>query len=445
MSLNLACAEVTGIECARHYGLKLKNDEDLKKKLVSEEEFLSTKEIILIHYNATLGKGFILTSFILCFSITMFIFCEQVLYAINIAPENAYWTGYMVHWLIPGIILQSINFQLQAFVQAQDIMKPIGVANIITIIICACISHWLTFDLKVGILIFPVCKTIMEIMNFIAVIVCFFYTEKGTVKCTRLADICEDLGKFLKQGFKFICGLYAEFLGFEFNTYLAGLTHNQNQISAFVSWVNIGGFLFTIGLGFSNVTRTRVSNYMGSNDAIKCKNAAQFFTFSSACVGMIFLILVETCRHAIASIYSPLYVIQDIIKDLLIPYGFGAVFEVILGSQNTLMRLTNRAMIMTYIMLVLFVAGLGSLSYSLGFVAGMGVPGMVTAFVIITFLVNTCFFYLLNFRTDWQKCIDMHKAIELAEEHEGMLKARSRANSNSERASLGSPLGKTIR
>ena len=104
----------------------------------------------------------------------MFIFCEQILYAINIAEENAIWTGYMVQWLIPGIILQSINFQLQVFIQAQDITWPIGVANGLTIVITACISNWLMFDLKVGIMIFPICKVFMEIMNLIAVIVGLF-------------------------------------------------------------------------------------------------------------------------------------------------------------------------------------------------------------------------------------------------------------------------------
>jgi len=33
-------------------------------------------------------------------------------------------TGYMVKWLIPGIILQGFNFQFQAFIMAQHINKP---------------------------------------------------------------------------------------------------------------------------------------------------------------------------------------------------------------------------------------------------------------------------------------------------------------------------------
>jgi len=172
-------------------------------------------------------------------------------------------------------------------------MKPIGFANLATIIICTCISGWLTNDMKVGILLFPICKIIMEVCNMVGLLVCFCYVEKGTVRCAKLSDVTDGLGPFLLQGLKFISGLYVEFLGFEFNTYLAGLTHDQNQISAFVSWVNIAGFLFTVGLGFSNVTRTKVSNFMGCQDANKSKNAARFYTFLSGLIGIMFFILIE--------------------------------------------------------------------------------------------------------------------------------------------------------
>ena len=61
--------------------------------------------------------------------------------------------------------LQTINFQFQAYVLAQGITKPIGAANVASMIICACISGWLVENLQFGILVFPVCKVIMEICN----------------------------------------------------------------------------------------------------------------------------------------------------------------------------------------------------------------------------------------------------------------------------------------
>merc|ERR1740139_1723376 len=64
-------------------------------------------------------------------------------------------------------------------------------------------------------------------------------------------------------------------------------------------------------------------------------------------------------------------------------------------------------MTMAYIMLALYVVTLGTMSYLLGFVFGMLVPGMVLAFVLVQLLTNIIFFYLINFKTDWEKCINI--------------------------------------
>jgi len=336
MSLNLGCFEVTGIDCAQVWGMTAAV---AKEKGIDKAKKMSS----------SLAKGCILLCIVLCFSTIMFIYAKEVLIAISIAEVNAVQTGAMVVWLIPGIILQGFNFQVQAFILAQGVTIPFGVANIVSIVVCSCICNWLTFDLQVGILLFPICKTIMEIINLFANIYAIFFSiKKGSIVCVSFSEVKKDLGGFLCKGFKFIIGLYAEFLGFEFNTYLASLTHDQNEITAFVSWVNIAGFLFTIGLGFSNVTRQRVSSYIGKESPVQALNAARFFTFMAAVVGLLFLICIESCRYGIASIYTPLSDIQEIIAKLLIPYGFGAVFELIVGCQNTLMRLTGRAMTMTY-------------------------------------------------------------------------------------------------
>jgi phosphotransferase system glucose/maltose/N-acetylglucosamine-specific IIC component len=95
------------------------------------------------------------------------------------------------------------------------------------------------------------------------------------------------------------------------------------------------------------------------------------------------------------------------------------VFELIVGCQNTLMRLTGRAMIMTYLMLAYYVLSLGVLSYLLGFVVGMKVPGMVLAFVIVSAMLNCNYFVVINFRTKWENLhtVDEHGG-QIDEENE---------------------------
>jgi len=79
---------------------------------------------------------------ILVFSTVMFWWCEDILIAIDILPENAIETAKMVRWLIPGMILQGINFQLQAFCMAQQLSNIFGYANIVSIVAAGFTSYF---------------------------------------------------------------------------------------------------------------------------------------------------------------------------------------------------------------------------------------------------------------------------------------------------------------
>lgn len=182
MSLNLGCYEVTGIQCAKIYGSGY-------LKGMSE----------------TLGKGFCLLGLIYIFSITMFWFSPYILIGIGIAEENAHMTGTMVRWMIPGMILQGINFQFMSFCMGQNITKPFGLANIFNVAICAALGGWLVNDCQVGIMLFPICKFLMEIVNGITVLICCLsQIEKGSLQWVPWANVKYELGIFLWTGMKFI-------------------------------------------------------------------------------------------------------------------------------------------------------------------------------------------------------------------------------------------------
>jgi hypothetical protein len=56
----------------------------------------------------------------------------------------------------------------------------------------------------------------------------------GWVELTKIFN--RKLCAFLWAGFKIVLAIYVEWFGFELNTYLAAVTHDQFQISAFVNW-----------------------------------------------------------------------------------------------------------------------------------------------------------------------------------------------------------------
>jgi Na+-driven multidrug efflux pump len=221
------------------------------------------------------------------------------------------------------------------------------------IVTCGCLCPWLVNDMKFGIYVFPVCKMILEIINLLTNLWVFlFRIEKGSLKCIAPKDVfTPELGTFLWLGLKIMSALYAEFLGFEANTYLAGITHDQDQISAFVSWVNITGILYAfgkffylkkIGLGFANVSRTTVSTYVGGKKSVQAKNSSYFFITWCAVLGVLALILLPLNAENIASVYSPLESIKAWIRPILYVFSIGAMFEMVNGTQNTILRVVGK-------------------------------------------------------------------------------------------------------
>jgi len=70
--------------------------------------------------------------------------------------------------------------------------------------------------------------------------------------------------------------LYVEIFGFEVSVYFVGIMHDQYQISAWVSFQNVTSTFYTIGLGFGNVARTNVGNYLGQGRIANARNNTIF-------------------------------------------------------------------------------------------------------------------------------------------------------------------------
>ena len=156
LALCLACYEVTGIQCAKWYG---------------------NRNFYMM--SVSLGQGFILSGIVTTFAVIMFWFAEEILVAVDIAPSNAVMVGQMMKALIPGTILMNINFQLISFCTAQKIERAFGISNMVSIIICIIITGWLVNDCNMGLYAYPICKTIIEVVNLTAILfVMFFQIEK---------------------------------------------------------------------------------------------------------------------------------------------------------------------------------------------------------------------------------------------------------------------------
>ena len=208
-------------------------------------------------------------------------------------------------------------------------------------------------------------------------------------------------GTFLKQGVKIIVALYTEFIGFEINTYLCGRSHDQDQITAFVSFVNLTALLFTCGLGFGNVTRSALANYIGAGKPVQAKNVQRFYSFIVLVIGIIAMALVMGLKAYIVLIYTAIPNVDQWLQKIFLVYSIGVVGEIMEGTLNTTLRVANRTGTLLIIALSTFVAQTLLCSYLFAFVLNMQVVGLVVSFVCVIVTCNICYASVIVAQVDW--------------------------------------------
>ena len=133
------------------------------------------------------------------------------------------------------------------------------------------------------------------------------------------------------------------------NVFMAGMTHNQDQISAFVSWTNFDDILFTIGMSFSVFARTTVSNYVGQERFVQAKNSQKFYTFLICVMGLIGYLYIKFFKHSIIATYTELPAVYFWLEKCFDIYSIGSFAEITTTILSTTMRIANRTTETIYI------------------------------------------------------------------------------------------------
>jgi Na+-driven multidrug efflux pump len=219
--------------------------------------------------------------------------------------ENAYLAGYMVRWLIPSIVIQAFNFQAIAFCVSQGVSTVFGVSNFISVVICSILCPILVNWYGVGILIFPICKFIVELVNLVMVLYALLYKiEKGSLQWVPFSKVKDGFSVSVRFGLQVLMAMYVEIIGFEASIYFVGITQDQNQIAAWVSFQSLLATFFSIGLGFGNVARTNVGNYLGQGRITNARNNTYFNIFMMATLALLIVVLMEVNAALVVSVYT---------------------------------------------------------------------------------------------------------------------------------------------
>jgi Na+-driven multidrug efflux pump len=314
------------------------------------------------------------------------------------------------------MILQGINDQFKSYMTTIDLARPFGLINIFAIGLNVVMGWLFITKLQMPILGFPICKFINEVIVSILIVILWCRSVRGEYKTKVLWDQyrIEILG-YLWTALKVIGGFYCTFLGFELNTYYAGLTHDNIQIAAYVGWTNLAGIVFCTGLGFGIIGRTKVGTLLGMSKPVDAKNMMWFNITVTGFVGVFVCILFNCIKYYLTLIYTGVPEISNTMQVLIMIYAFCCILEFSNGGLGCYMRCTGNIKLVSFLMFFYIVVVQGTLSYVLCFVCEMGVTGLLASFAASSVLLNGTNLIILS-RVDWVEIKGKEKLAEAAEE-----------------------------
>ena len=161
--------------------------------------------------------------------------------------------------------------------------------------------------------------------------------------------------------------------------------------------------LYCFGLGFGNVARTNLSNYIGEKKYTQVKNAQVFYTFLVTIIGLIFTVVLASQLDEISGLYSSDGEVDIWITAIMKVYCFGIAFDLLSGLQNTTLRVANKATFVALNVLTCFGFMLSAISWVCAYVIGLEAVGLTISYVIALICSNIWFAIIIHNKVDWKK------------------------------------------
>ena len=300
--------------------------------------------------NAVFIQGFLLLAICLVFSICALFFSEQILQLFGIKAENVRQAAYMLKFLIPTLVIHGINRQLMAFCMAQHIIKPFGYSNIVGCLICICVIMLCNDNLKIGILVFPVCTYIIEGVNLMVTIyIWLFWVKEETFVSFAFKEFIEGLGKFIWEGLNYITCYLIEVVVIGICVIMACMSNEEIQVSAQICFFNVVVILYGFGLAFGAIIRTKVGNLLGQFKYDQAVNATQFYLQLNIVIGFVISGVIVLFRNRISKIYSANLFVNESMSYYIMIGMFYMIQQFAKASNTILMRVTNNVQALLWI------------------------------------------------------------------------------------------------
>jgi Na+-driven multidrug efflux pump len=354
--------------------------------------------------NAILWKGFIciIVHLVLIYFIIAHMY--DILVAINIESSVAYGTTLFFYGSMKFLPFQSVNNALVSYISSQGVTKPLVYINILSIFIVTGFSKYFIFDLNMKEYGYIYSKLIQEVVNlFLYLYVLFAYLDRRSFTFPRLGDFMSENKSFFSVLFKTVMSNYADYVGFEVNTYLVALMHRVSDLALWCTFCNYLYIAYTISSGFSNAFRMLIGHKIGEKKYLRARTLTQHYLIHTAMFSFVVVIIILYFKYELAfALTGDLQLSFRMAKYLSVycfsiypAFGFTAMFTIhrLLREDNFLMILST----LIYPTCTIF------FSWLLCYPFGLGVDGVVYSF---TFFKAAIFWILVInafYRFDWTK------------------------------------------
>jgi Na+-driven multidrug efflux pump len=203
-----------------------------------------------------------------------------------------------------------------------------------------------------GVYGFVVIKTISEIVNMLLLLWIFGrYGHPETRKLDSLRDYFDfgNLAKYVPKYFMIFLGWYAGFFGIELLTIMIGSLQDVNFIAAWACAFNIYSICHVFGSGMANVARTDVGIKVGDYQLGMAKKYAVMGIVLAHAVSFVMGIFLMIFHKPISGIFSDVTEVKEYLKPLMFYNGFAVWFVVGITTFWSILRIINKAWVITII------------------------------------------------------------------------------------------------
>ncbi|XP_022886491.1 protein DETOXIFICATION 40-like isoform X1 [Olea europaea var. sylvestris] len=340
----------------------------------------------------------------------VYIFSKQILIFIGESENVASLAAVFVYGLIPQLFAYTVNFPVQKFLQAQNIVAPSAYISFATLLVHVLLTWVAVYKIGLGLI---GASLVLSLSWWIIVLAQFLYIL-WSPKCKSTWsgfkwEAFTGLWEFVKLSLASAVMLCLETWYFQVLVLVAGLLENPEvALDALSTCMSINGMLFMVSVGFNAAASVRVSNELGAGNPKSAAFSVVVVNIVSFIVSVVVAAIVLWQRHNISYIFTNGTTVSDAVSELC---PLLAVTLILNGIQPVLSGVAVGCGWQAFVAYVnvgcYYIVGV-PVGCLLGFKFDFGIKGIWSGMIGGT-MMQTIILLWATSRTNWNKEVEKAK------------------------------------